>query len=148
MDSDILAILLSGVGCVMSIVVLVGVILLAVFAIKKSKDVAKQSELNLNRIMSRLPQDKQMVFMMQYNSAKKDPTIAAVLALFLGGIGAHKFYMGQIGLGVVYLLFSWTGIPTLIGWVEAFLISSQVAKHNEQKAMEISMMIGGASMGL
>ena len=28
---------------------------------------------------------------------------AAVFAFFLGGIGAHKFYVGQPGLGVVYL---------------------------------------------
>ena len=28
-----------------------------------------------------------------------------LLALFLGGIGAHKFYAGKTGMGIVYLLF-------------------------------------------
>ncbi len=29
---------------------------------------------------------------------------AALFALFLGGLGIHKFYLGQIGWGIVYLL--------------------------------------------
>lgn len=31
----------------------------------------------------------------------------------------HKFYLGQTGLGIVYLIFFWTFIPALIGLVEA-----------------------------
>jgi hypothetical protein len=30
--------------------------------------------------------------------------IAIVLAIFLGWLGAHRFYLGQIGWGVVYLI--------------------------------------------
>jgi len=147
MDSDVLGFLFTSVGCVISIAVVVGIIVVAVLAIKKSNEIAKRSEVNVNRIMQRLPQEKQMIFMMQYNSAKKNPTAAVLLALFLGGVGAHKFYMGQIGLGIVYLLFSWTGIPMIIALIEAFIISGQVGKFNEQKAMEIAMMIGGAGVG-
>jgi TM2 domain-containing membrane protein YozV len=46
---------------------------------------------------------------------------AALFALFLGGLGIHKFYLGRVGWGVVYLLFCWTGIPIIAGWVEAIL---------------------------
>ncbi|RKO71209.1 TM2 domain-containing protein [Sphingobacterium puteale] len=42
----------------------------------------------------------------------KDKTTAALMAFFLGGFGAHRFYLGQIGLGFLYLLFCWTLIPT------------------------------------
>ncbi|MGB3545899.1 MAG: NINE protein [Saprospiraceae bacterium] len=35
----------------------------------------------------------------------KNKTTAALLALFLGAGGIHKFYLGQIGWGVVYLIF-------------------------------------------
>ena len=40
--------------------------------------------------------------------------------------GVHKFYLGQIGLGVVYLLFCWTFIPSIIAFFEFifFLIMS------------------------
>ncbi len=52
----------------------------------------------------------------------KHKTSAALLALFLGGIGVHKFYLGQTGAGIVYLLFCWTFIPGLIAFVEALLL--------------------------
>lgn len=48
----------------------------------------------------------------------KSRTIAVVLALVLGGLGFHKFYMGRIGMGVLYFLFCWTGLPTLVGIIE------------------------------
>lgn len=47
--------------------------------------------------------------------------IAALLAFFLGGLGFHKFYLGQIGQGFLYLIFCWTGIPSFIGIIEAIL---------------------------
>lgn len=49
---------------------------------------------------------------------EKNRIIAMVLAFCLGGIGAHKFYLGQIGLGVLYLLFFWTLIPAIVSLVE------------------------------
>lgn len=51
----------------------------------------------------------------------KNKIVAGVLAILLGGIGIHKFYLGKIGLGVVYLLFCWTGIPAIIGLIEGIM---------------------------
>ena len=33
----------------------------------------------------------------------KNKTIAAVLALFVGVLGIHKFYLGRIGMGILYI---------------------------------------------
>lgn len=52
----------------------------------------------------------------------KNRVAAALLALFLGGFGVHKFYLGQIGLGILYLLFSWTFIPAIIALVEFVIL--------------------------
>lgn len=46
-----------------------------------------------------------------------------MLAFFLGGFGAHKFYLNQPGLGILYLLFSWTLIPAFIAVVEIILLA-------------------------
>ncbi len=56
----------------------------------------------------------------------KSRTTAALLAIFLGGLGAHKFYLGKTLLGIVYLVFVWTCIPAIIGGIEGilFLLSS------------------------
>jgi TM2 domain-containing membrane protein YozV len=48
----------------------------------------------------------------------KSRIIAALLAFFLGGFGLHKFYLGNIFQGILYVLFSWTFIPTIIAWIE------------------------------
>ena len=51
----------------------------------------------------------------------KSKIAAGVLALLLGGLGIHKFYMGKTGKGLLYLLFSWTGIPAIIGFIEGIM---------------------------
>ncbi|MDI2112362.1 NINE protein [Commensalibacter sp. TBRC 10068] len=49
---------------------------------------------------------------------------AALFAFFLGGLGIHKFYLGQVGLGILYLLFCWTGIPLIVGFIEGIIYIS------------------------
>ena len=35
---------------------------------------------------------------------RKNEWVYALLLLFFGTLGAHKFYIGQIGMGILYLL--------------------------------------------
>jgi TM2 domain-containing membrane protein YozV len=125
------------------VVVAVGVLVVVlVYLVRKSSEEAAQAEQACNQIMQSVPADKQMLFVMQFNAAKKDPTAAVLLALFLGGFGIHKFYLGQTGWGVVYLIFCWTGIPAVIAFFESFTISGQVGRYNQQKAADIAAMLG------
>ena len=48
----------------------------------------------------------------------KSKTTATVLSFFLGGFGIHRFYLGQSGLGILYLLFFWTCIPAFIALID------------------------------
>ncbi|WAL61228.1 SHOCT domain-containing protein [Thermocoleostomius sinensis] len=54
----------------------------------------------------------------------KDRKIAALLALISTipplPSGLHKFYLGQMRWGVVYLLLSWTPVPKIASALEAF----------------------------
>jgi len=54
----------------------------------------------------------------------KSRVTAGVLALLLGGIGVHKFYCGKIGIGIVYLIFCWSYIPFIIGFIEGIIYLS------------------------
>lgn len=51
---------------------------------------------------------------MKEDSNKPSLVVYLLLALFLGGIGAHDFYVGKPVTGLVKLAFCWTGIPVII----------------------------------
>ncbi|ADR19753.1 TM2 domain-containing protein [Calditerrivibrio nitroreducens] len=52
----------------------------------------------------------------------KNKIIAALFAFFLGGLGVHKFYLGQVGRGILYLLFCWTFIPSIVAFIEFIIL--------------------------
>ena len=47
-------------------------------------------------------------------TSKCNKMVALVLCIFLGVFGAHHFYTGKIGMGILYLL---TGGLFCIGWI-------------------------------
>lgn len=61
----------------------------------------------------------------------KSKAAAGLLGIFLGAFGIHKFYMGKIGMGILYIVFCWTYIPAIVGFIEGiiYLCSSE---HNFQ----------------
>jgi TM2 domain-containing membrane protein YozV len=67
----------------------------------------------------------------------KSKTTAGILALFFGGFGIHRFYLGQIGLGFVYFIFCWTFIPAMIALIDAiifFTMDNQAFNFKYNKA--------------
>lgn len=72
----------------------------------------------------------------------KSKSTTVILAFFLGGLGIHRFYLGQTGLGIAYLLFSWTLIPGLIAFIDfiGFLCMSDEKfnrKYNSPKEVAV-----------
>jgi TM2 domain-containing membrane protein YozV len=60
---------------------------------------------------------------------KKDVGVAYLLLIFLGCLGGHKFYIGKIGMGILYILtFGLFGIGLLI---DLFILAGQVRQYNE-----------------
>jgi TM2 domain-containing membrane protein YozV len=77
-------------------------------------------------------------FYAEFEHARRDEVIGVLLAIFLGTFGIHHFYLGRNGLGALYLLFCWTGIPCILGLIEAFFMPSRVRRYNAQQAAYIS----------
>lgn len=53
----------------------------------------------------------------------KNKIVAIILAIFLGGLGIHKFYLGQSGKGILYLIFCWTYIPGILAFIEGIMMA-------------------------
>lgn len=70
--------------------------------------------------------------------ADKTKTAAALFAFFLGGFGAHKFYLGQTGLGFLYLLLFWTFIPALIAFVEFIILLTMSDEAFNKKYCQVA----------
>ena len=49
-----------------------------------------------------------------YGVSDKDQIVALLLCIFVGGLGIHRFYVGKIGTGILYLF---TGGLFGIGWL-------------------------------
>jgi len=57
----------------------------------------------------------------------KNKLTTALLALFLGTIGIHRFYLGQVLYGICYVILAATGISTIIAFIDfiIFLIMDE-----------------------
>lgn len=74
----------------------------------------------------------------------KNRMTAAMLAFFLGGFGAHKFYLNQTAAGWLYLLFFWTFIPmilALVAFIQFLSMSDDEfnKKYNQGQSSQIDV---------
>lgn len=99
--------------------------------------------LYLSRLISDMNEDQIQTFALAYRSQRKDPTVFLILTLvgFVIVAGIGRFWIGHIGMGVLYLLtFGLCYIGTIIDLVRYKAI---VAEVNGLKANNLAMVIKG-----
>ncbi|MBR1747860.1 MAG: TM2 domain-containing protein [Clostridia bacterium] len=65
--------------------------------------------------------------------SEKSRLVALLLCLFIGELGVHRFYLGKIGTGILWLL---TGGIFGIGWlVDVIMIAVGSMKDKEGKTV-------------
>jgi TM2 domain-containing membrane protein YozV len=89
------------------------------------------------RLGTHLTPEQKLYFEQEYGKQSRSPSTALTLALLLGGVGAHRFYLRQRRWGVAYLLFFWTLIPAMVSLVECFRIMKRTREYNAQVANSI-----------
>ena len=84
----------------------------------------------------------QAIFYQQYEAVRRDEVVGILLALFLGTFGIHHFYLRRNGLGILYCCFFWTGIPSILGFLECFFMPGRVREFNAIQAAGIAAALG------
>jgi len=90
------------------------------------------------QLQSTMTDQQRVAFQSEYFARRKDSAVGVLLAVFLGSFGAHRFYLGQNGIAIIYILFCWTFIPHLVALIEAFFMPRRVRRWNEQMAYEVA----------
>ncbi|HEY1753663.1 MAG TPA: TM2 domain-containing protein [Caulobacteraceae bacterium] len=78
---------------------------------------------------------QQMLIEQRVTNEGPNGAVAYALWFFLGLIGAHRFYLGQVATGVIMLLLSITGVGLFITFpwliVDAFLIPDMMRSRRD-----------------
>ena len=67
--------------------------------------------------------------------SEKDWTTTLILSILLGMVGAHRFYVGKIGTGILWLL---TGGCFAIGWIVDIILVASSTFTDKDDALILS----------
>ncbi len=63
----------------------------------------------------------------------KNKTTAGLFALFLGWTGLHRFYLGQIGYGILYFFLMFLGVSFVLGLIDAIVFFTMDEREFNRK---------------
>lgn len=93
-------------------------------------------------LMEGMTSEQKLRFHREMSEAWKDPKRAARLKTWLGGVGAHHFYLGDSHRGLRSALFFWTTVPAVMAIFEGS-ISKRTQRVNSEIALRIATQIRG-----
>jgi TM2 domain-containing membrane protein YozV len=91
----------------------------------------------ISQIIEDMPDEKAKLFANIYRSRRRDPVLLLILALIglFGVAGIHRFFVGHIGMGILYLF---TAGLCLIGTIVDMINYKNFAfEYNRKVAQEI-----------
>mgnify|MGYP000910258711 CR=1 FL=1 len=100
-----------------------------------------------------LDTQQQMLIEQRVANDSKSVGVAYLLWFLFAGFGAHRFYLGHVGSGVVLALITFIGLFTLVPliitaiWVlvDAFLIPGMVRQQKENLRIDMATQLMGRS---
>ena len=51
----------------------------------------------------------------------KDKMVSGILAILLGGLGIHHFYLGNTKMGIIYIVLACVGVSPILGLIDGIL---------------------------
>lgn len=88
--------------------------------------------------------DQARTFAVGYRGQRRDTTTVLLLTLlgFVVLAGLQRFYLGQVGMGIIYLVTA--GFCFIGTIIDAINHKSLTFKYNQEKAQSMAMMIKGS----
>lgn len=88
----------------------------------------------IQTVADSLTAEEKQQFMAFYSAQRKDPQTVMLLALlgFVVAAGVHRFYLGQVGMGILYFL---TGGLCLVGTILDLVNYKKLASEYNQMQM-------------
>ncbi len=101
-------------------------------------------QLHVAQLMSEMSEEQAMYFANVYRQRRRDETVTLIMALagFLGVAGIHRFYLGQIGMGLLY--FFTYGFCLLGTIIDLFNFKSMTVDYNIAQADDVARLVVGA----
>lgn len=82
--------------------------------------------------------EQRAMFRYELDKVRKDPNTALILNLF----ALHRFYLGQVGMGLAeWGLIALYGVGLIWVFVDLFRVKKMVEEYNDQKAREIAAIV-------
>ncbi|NBB74658.1 MAG: NINE protein [Bacteroidetes bacterium] len=107
-------------------------------------EIEDDEQLYVAQLITDMSDEQAKQFAYVYRERRREPIHILLLALvgFLGVAGAHRFYIDEIGMGVLYLL---TGGLCVIGTIiDLFNYKDLAFRYNRRQADEVAALVGDA----
>jgi TM2 domain-containing membrane protein YozV len=104
-------------------------------------EISGEEMLYVQSLIKEMDDEKARTFASVYRSRRKDPQMILITALigFVGIAGVHRFIIGQIGMGILYVF---TGGLCLIGTIVDLVNHQKLAfEANQKVANEVQSMV-------
>ena len=104
-------------------------------------EISGEEMLYVQSLIKGMDDEKARTFASVYRTRRKDPQVILITALlgFVGISGVHRFLVGQIGMGLVYLF---TAGLCLVGTIVDLVNHQKLAfDFNQKTANEVLMMV-------
>ena len=133
-QSGVFQILLGNTGTavvlgISALIILVILIILA-FRLNRSMNEAVENNAKINQYFAAMPPEKVPVVTAIYQSTRKKLGFGMILCLVGGTFAAQRIYLDKTKSAVLFLVFFWTGIPTIVSLFDLVSMPEMISQYN------------------
>ena len=90
-----------------------------------NKEYIKEEKVEEPKYEEKVFVEKEAEINTQDTRPQRSKMLMLILSLLFGTFGIQNFYIGRPVRGILCVLFCWTGIPSIVGVIEALIIAME-----------------------